>query len=290
MNIRSFFYILTCLILGTQVCISAEIDTELIKKVQQLEKELLDLKKQHQDRVAAKKTPQEPLDVDTLVETTENKSPLKAPGDKKATTKVALQQDTDDVEVTPKQTKKKLDNGNQQLQMSKPGKKQDGKPVKNQEVAEKDEQSPAPPSQAEELYNQAQIFLNQKHPEQAKTILVNLCDSYPESPHYIMAKYWLGEIGLAARDHTNASIAYGEAYSSYKERSANKEQITPEVRNRAIESLAKLAFCLKQLNKKQDACVTLEQFNKEATDVPYNVQRFALQVSDQLKCQKKPKL
>lgn len=225
---------------SVQICSSADISPDLIKKVEQLEKELLELKREHQDRVRAK----------------------------------ALDEDVKPI-LAQAPTSEKIENK---------------KKLIKSEVAEKEPQESPDYGQAAELYAQAQILLNQKHPEQAKTILVNLCEAYPESPHFIMAKYWLGEIGLAVRDHTNASIAYGEAYSSYKERLSNKEPISDEVRNRAIESLAKLASCLKVLNKKQDACVTLEQFNKEASNIPYNIQRFALQVSDQLKCQKKPQL
>lgn len=215
---------------------SAEIDSELINKVNQLEKELQELKK-HQETLATPKAQKEEMPARILV-----------------------------AEATSSKAKKHKDT------------------VKDDETSPQEEPNF---NQSKELYDQAQIFLNQKRPDQAKVILQNLCESYPETLHFILAKYWLGEIGLASRDNTNASIAYGEAYSAYKEKARNKDPIPDGVRNRAIESLAKLAHCLKHLNKQQDACVTLEQFDKEASNIPYNIKRFARQVSEQLKCQKK---
>lgn len=143
-------------------------------------------------------------------------------------------------------------------------------------------------SRAQELYSQAQIFLNQKNLSKAKVVLQELCDKYSDAPQFMLARYWLGEIGMEGKDYTNASIAYGEAYSAYKQKLADKEAISDEVHYRAIESLAKLAYCLKWLKKGQDACVTLKQFEKESAGIPRNIQTFALQVSEQLKCQKKP--
>jgi len=175
-------------------------------------------------------------------------------------------------------------NSNQKPPMEKPSNTAQVKPSAAEDTtkANKDQ------SRADELYAQAQIFLNQKHLSKAKVVLQELCKNYPDAPQFMLSSYWLGEIGLEGRDYTNASISYGEAYSAYKQKLADKEAISDEVHYRAIESLAKLAYCLKHLKKNQDACVTLKQFEKESSGLPRNIQTFALQVSEQLKCQKKP--
>jgi TolA-binding protein len=245
------YFVFGLMFSSVQLCLSSDMDevmdSDLSKKIELLEKQLLELKQQHQERVKFQ-SPEE--DVSTI---SDPPPPVSA--------KVEKNKKKDKSEVAEKDKK---------------------------DTADKEPQEAANDSQAQELYTQALILLNQNRPGQAKPILDNLCESYPE--YLIQAKYWLGEIERAAGNHTNASIAYGEAYSSYKEMLNNKGSIPDKVRKRAIESLAKLASCLRILNKRRDACVTLEQFNKENSNIPYNVQRFALQVGEQLKCQKKPQL
>jgi TolA-binding protein len=58
------------------------------------------------------------------------------------------------------------------------------------------------------------------------------------------------------------------------------------VKDHVAESLIKFADCLRQLQKKKEACVTLSQVQKDFKDLPRNIQVLEKSVQDTLKCPK----
>ena len=92
---------------------------------------------------------------------------------------------------------------------------------------------------------------------------------------------------MEKRDYASASISYGETYAGFKELSAKGTTLPDGVHYRAIESLAKLAYCLKWLKKGKESCLSLNQFYKESAVLPHNIRLFALDMREQLKCSKK---
>lgn len=141
-------------------------------------------------------------------------------------------------------------------------------------------------TQADQLYTRAQIALNQRKIDKAKVMLEELCRKYPDAPQFMLAKYWLGEINLEKRDFVSASIAYGSSYSTYKKALQNQETPPDIVKFKAQESLVKLAYCLKMLKKRQDACLSLQQMHKEFKPLPRNLKTYASYIETELKCKK----
>ncbi len=142
-------------------------------------------------------------------------------------------------------------------------------------------------SQAEALYTQGMILINQKKLQQARVIFDELSEKYKDAPQFILSKYWLGEINLSLKDYPQASIAYGEAYAGYKAKLEAKETVPKEVHYRAVESLAKLSYCLGRLKQKAEACLSLKEFEKESKDLPRNVHLYAQSLRSHFGCRKK---
>lgn len=141
-------------------------------------------------------------------------------------------------------------------------------------------------SNAEELYSQGQLYMRQRQITKALDVLTQFTEKYSDSPQFMLASYWLGEVHLEKKDFTNASIAYGTAYSAYKKLGETGVTATSAQRNKAAESLAKLAYCLKMMKKGSDGCTTLGQIDKEFKTIPKNLQVYIVGLKTELKCKK----
>jgi len=133
-----------------------------------------------------------------------------------------------------------------------------------------------------ELYDQAKSMFGQKKLDQAQQIFQEITTAYPDSPYFIIAQYWCGELALNKQDYMAASLAYGAIFEKYK---AGK--VGNKFRARVAESLIKFAYCLKMLKKNAEACVILDEFNKEFKDVAHNIQKFATETRTLTSCPKK---
>lgn len=134
---------------------------------------------------------------------------------------------------------------------------------------------------AQELYDQAQVFISQKRLPQAQQILEEIISAYADAPQYVPARYWLGEIYFARQDYLNASLSYGDIYMRHK----SGASLDP-VKDHVAESLIKLAYCLKMMNKKAQACVTLKQVGSDFKALPRNINMLAQDIRQDLKCPK----
>lgn len=137
-------------------------------------------------------------------------------------------------------------------------------------------------SRAKELYDQAQVYISQKRIQQAQPILEEIIQAYGDAPQYVPARYWLGEIYYARQDYLNASLSFGDIYMRHK----SGAKLDP-VKDHVAESLIKLAYCLKMMKKKSQACVTLAQVDKDFKKLPRNITLLAQDIKDDLKCSKK---
>jgi len=134
---------------------------------------------------------------------------------------------------------------------------------------------------AQELYDQAQVFISQKRLPQAQQILEEIISAYADAPQYVPARYWLGEIYFARQDYLNASLSFGDIYMCHK----SGATLDP-VKDHVAESLIKLAYCLKMMKKKTEACVTLKQVSTDFKKLPRNITMLAQDIRQDLKCPK----
>lgn len=279
--------LISCLLITPSLGFAQDADADLHKKISKLEKEINALKKQAKptaadeattistneegatlkkvkDKVAAKNKnkPQKDASLDDTVRPLGSTRPSSArdeEGESAATNGDPL---ADDVLETPKKSPKDVT------------------------LEGDDETSKKDFSNAEELYSQAQLYMRQRQIDKALSVLTQFTEKYSDSPQFMLASYWLGEVQLEKKDYTNASIAYGTAYSAYKKIGEGGSTATSAQRNKAAESLAKLAYCLKMLKKSSDGCTTLGQIDKEFKTISKNLQVYIAGLKTELKCKK----
>lgn len=153
--------------------------------------------------------------------------------------------------------------------------------VANDQATDAATDKPQDFDRAQELYDQAQVFISQKRLPQAQQILEEIISAYADAPQYVPARYWLGEIYFARQDYLNASLSYGDIYMRHK----SGASLDP-VKDHVAESLIKLAYCLKMMNKKAQACVTLKQVGSDFKALPRNINMLAQDIRQDLKCPK----
>ncbi|MDC0344753.1 hypothetical protein OAN22_01185 [Alphaproteobacteria bacterium] len=113
-------------------------------------------------------------------------------------------------------------------------------------------------------------------------------DNFPQSELAANAAYWLGESYSALENWPAAAKAYGRAYSCGKEclkQPASAEKRST-VESKIPASLLKLSDILGRLDKKDQACVTLETLRKEFTLTPPQI-RTAENLAETNKCPKR---
>ena len=101
----------------------------------------------------------------------------------------------------------------------------------------------------EEKFQLAFDLLRSQKFNEAQTSLENFIKDYPDSNLTGSAHYWLGEIYLLKKEYREAALIFAEGYQKYPDSV------------KAPESLYKLAQALIKIEKKVEACDTLNQFN-----------------------------
>lgn len=101
------------------------------------------------------------------------------------------------------------------------------------------------------LYDQAFQALREKNYPKAQQGFDGFLKRYPKDQLAGNAKYWLGETYYVRGDYTRAARVFAEGYQQYPKSSKGPD------------NLLKLGISLSQLNKKQEACVTFAQLEKD---------------------------
>jgi len=117
-------------------------------------------------------------------------------------------------------------------------------------LEEQSNASPLPSSPKQE-YEKARAFLEQGDYEAAEKSFAAFVTTYPKDKLAGSAQYWLGVTFLVRGQHEKAVGAFAKGYKNYPK--------SPK----AAENLLKLAKSLKALDRKADACTTLEQLMTE---------------------------
>ena len=143
-------------------------------------------------------------------------------------------------------------------------------------------------------YEEAQNHLAQEAYPEAERLLKKIIQDYPNHPLSINARYWLGETYYQQKEYSRAAVAFGEAYKSYQalEKSgSDSSDAHAQARKmgfaKAPEALAKLAACFKEMGKKQQACITLQQLKKEFPRIPQNIRALVVKLEGDLQGCKK---
>jgi len=122
----------------------------------------------------------------------------------------------------------------------------------------------------DEKFQKAYDLLLLQNFDQAKNSLEEFIKLYPSNQLSGSAYYWLGEINLLKKNYREAALNFAEGYQKYPESI------------KAPDNLYKLAISLIKIDKKIEACDTLNQF---VTKYPShnNFDKTKLQIAD-LQC------
>lgn len=142
------------------------------------------------------------------------------------------------------------------------------------------QQSPALPDKPEdygltiqEQYDRAFGFLRQADYDSAEKAFRDFIDKNPKDKLIDNAKYWLGETMYVRGRFNESAVEFAEAYQSNPKGT------------KAPDSLLKLALSLENLDKKPDACTTLNELRKSFPKASASVRGRADEARAKLKCQ-----
>lgn len=107
---------------------------------------------------------------------------------------------------------------------------------------------------AESVYEQAFADIKDAKFSDAESGFKKFLSSYPEHPLAANAQYWLGESYYGRADYKMAAKTFAQGYQTYPKSA------------KAPDSLLKLGLSLSRLGKKDDACLSLRQLQKDVTD------------------------
>ncbi len=160
--------------------------------------------------------------------------------------------------------------------------------VELMENTEVEHEAPEPSLPEEyELYEQGRHYLAQQRLDLARQAFDEIVEKYDETPESILARFWIGDFMLRDKNYPGASIALGQAYGALKkarrQKGFSKDMFHGE-EDRLPEILAKLAYALKMINKRQDACITLRQMKKDYKKRPATLEWYVKKLSKELKC------
>lgn len=139
------------------------------------------------------------------------------------------------------------------------------------------------PETEQEAYDKARRLLNQGNYEESEAAFKSFISSFEKSPLVVNAQYWLGETYYLRQDYQRSSVAFMDAYKTY--RTQMKDGGKANSFAKAPESLIKLVSSLKGLGKTQNACVTYKQLRKEFPKLPSNLERLTQKSIEGLPCQ-----
>lgn len=122
------------------------------------------------------------------------------------------------------------------------------------------------------LYDQAFQALREQNYPQAETGFNEFLKRYPKDQLAGNAKYWLGETYYVRGDYARAARVFAEGYQAYPKSS------------KGADNLLKLGLSLSQLNKKQEACVTFSQLQKDYKNAAAVIKQRAEAEKQKLAC------
>lgn len=126
---------------------------------------------------------------------------------------------------------------------------------------------------AETLYEDAFTSIREAKYDRAESGFKQFISQYPGHPLAPNAQYWLGETYYVRGDFQQAAKIFAQGYQNFPK--------SPK----AEDSLLKLGLSLSRLGKKDDACLSLRQLQKEVSDESNPLRRRAVQEIKQLGCQ-----
>ena len=129
-----------------------------------------------------------------------------------------------------------------------------------------------PEGSVEEQYNYARSFLMQRDFGKAEVALEAFVEQNPESPLAGNAQYWLGETYYVRDDFIRAARTFAEGYQTYPDSS------------KAPDNLLKLGLSLVNLERTEDACLTLSKLRSEYPEAPANILQRAQREYGRLSC------
>jgi len=114
-----------------------------------------------------------------------------------------------------------------------------------------DNKGPSSTSDTEQEYEKARAFLEQGDYEAAEKAFAAFVAAHPKDKSAGAAQYWLGVTYFVRDAHEKAVAAFAKGYKNYPKSS------------KAADNLLKLAKSLAALDRKADACITLDQLSSE---------------------------
>jgi len=138
----------------------------------------------------------------------------------------------------------------------------------------------SPPAAAVELpdgppaeqYNYARSFLMRRDFTSAEAAFRNFIDANPDSDLVGNAQYWLGETFYVRENYLDAARAFAEGYQNFPASA------------KAPDNLLKLGLALANLDRKDDACITLSRLGTEYPDAAANIRQRAEREHARLGC------
>lgn len=125
---------------------------------------------------------------------------------------------------------------------------------------------------AAQAYDQAFSYLQQNNYADAQRAFGDFLKSYPSHPLAANAKYWLGETQFAQTQYSAAAKTFAKAFQEHPQG------------QKAPDALFKLALTLEKMNKKDDACLTLQELNKRFTSGPASILKRASEEGLRMGC------
>ncbi|NBX65496.1 MAG: tol-pal system protein YbgF [Proteobacteria bacterium] len=125
---------------------------------------------------------------------------------------------------------------------------------------------------AAQAYDQAFSYLQQNNYADAQRAFGDFLKNYPSHPLAANAKYWLGETYFAQTQYTTAAKTFAKAFQEHPQG------------QKAPDALFKLALTLEKMNKKDDACLTLQELNKRFTSGPASILKRASEEGQRMGC------
>lgn len=125
---------------------------------------------------------------------------------------------------------------------------------------------------AEALYEQSFANIRETKYDQAESGFKDFLARYPHHPLAANAQYWLGETYYVRGDYKQSARVFAQGYQNFPASA------------KAMDSLLKLGLSLSKLGKKDDACLSLRQLQKEIADEANTLRRRAVQEIKQLGC------
>ena len=125
---------------------------------------------------------------------------------------------------------------------------------------------------AQELYGQAFSSIQSARYEDAEIDFKRFLNQYINHPLAANAQYWLGETYYVRGDYKQAAKAFSQGYQDFPKSA------------KAADSLLKLGLSLSRLGRKDDACLSLQQLQKEFHGQTGSIQNKAAQEIKKLGC------